>query len=270
MTSKSPVSTEVKVPCLACGRECPDGLRYCLYCGGKTLEIDKPIMPVDPHCPKCGEEDELNIAFCVNCGAKLAPDALEDAKAMVAKASSNRPTETRATVAKLAKKTGFNWTLEDSPPPAIRLAMRIENEPSASVPSAPVLDGPNGLMPSVLGMVAGLVVAGMLFATSFLPDIVTKLLWPQSGLVVYCPKDASELQFSFENLESHVITLATVPAPGSTPDSHAPRLLILRDLPKGDYMMRMESAGANAVGLVTLSDKGPTVVGHPSGIRVQD
>jgi hypothetical protein len=68
---KSPLSTELKVPCISCGKECPDGLRYCIYCGGKTLEIDRPAMPMNPHCAECGQTDELNLTFCVVCGAKL-------------------------------------------------------------------------------------------------------------------------------------------------------------------------------------------------------
>ncbi len=270
--TKPTVATEAKVPCITCGRECPDGLRYCLYCGGKTLEIDKPVMPADPHCSQCGEEDELNIAFCVNCGAKLAwPDGLEEAKSMIARASATaKPTQTRATAAKLARKTGFNWTLEDSPPAAIRMAMRAESEPSIAAPAAPLFDAPTGVVPSVIGVIVGLGIAATLFFTGILPDIVAKLAWPQTGLVVYCPQEPDALQFSLENLSSHILTVTTVPGDAAS-FTHAPRLCILRDLPKGDYLMRVEkSGGSSSFGLVTLSDSGPTVVGHPAGIKLQD
>lgn len=277
MPPKPQTSVDAKVPCASCGRECPDGLRYCLYCGGKTLEIEKPAMPADPRCAKCGEEDELNVTFCVYCGAKLAVrDALEEAKALVAKASGQQAAQsagsgTSSTIARMQKKTGFNWTLEDSPPPPVRMAMRFDGEPSAAVLVSPAKPS-NALVPVAAGVAGGLLVACALFATGVSPYVAARLTWPKSGLVVYCPgSDTANMQLSLENLKDHTVTLAPIPAKGSSLQPGSPRCVIVPDLPQGDYMMRVDQGGTStAFGTVTLAENGPTVVGYPSGIKLQD
>jgi hypothetical protein len=257
-------------------------LRYCLYCGGKTLEIEKPSMPADPHCGECGEEDELNVAFCVYCGAKLAVrDALEEAKALVAKASGQQTAQagagggsggnaTQPTI-RLQKKTGFNWQAEMNPPPQVRAAMRFEGEPSAAILVSSAR-GSNDAIPALAGVVGGLLLAGVLFVTGALPYVAARLTWPRSGLVVYCPgAEGTNMQLSLENLDNHTVTLAPVPAKGSALQPGAPRCVIVRGLPKGAYMMRVDKGGTStAIGMVTLAENGPTVIGYPSGIRMQD
>lgn len=256
---KSPLLTETKVPCLSCGRECPDGLRYCLYCGGKTLEIDKPAMPMNVHCPQCNEEDELNIFFCVLCGTKLL--SLE-AKPTTAATAAN------ATAPKFTRKTGFNWTVEDTPPPAVRMAMRSVD--TAPRPVVRVADKSSSLVPLMLGSVCGLLLAGMLFLNGFVPYALARLTWPKGGLVVYCPPgDSSGMQLSLENLESHVLTVAPVRAPGAVLGQRSPGFVVLKDLPAGNYMLRVQKYGSpTAFGLVTLAPQRPTVIGYPNGVQL--
>jgi class 3 adenylate cyclase len=49
--------------CRACGRACPDGGRYCPYCG----------TPVQPACASCGQENPSGSTFCLRCGQLLDP-----------------------------------------------------------------------------------------------------------------------------------------------------------------------------------------------------
>ena len=223
MSSKSPISADLKVPCINCGRECPDGLRYCLYCGGKTLEIDKPIMPMNPHCAECGEVDELNITFCVACGAKLlyaydgtgstpvvSPGAGSSSisKASGAGGASGTPGAAAGSGAgsgagsaagkagKFKRNTGFNWTAEITSPqggrdasksPSVQQfsdAPKISGQPARQQTSA---NGIPALMPLAAGVAGGLLIVGVLYSIGFLPDLFDRVTWPKSGLVVYCP-----------------------------------------------------------------------------------
>ena len=211
-SSKSPISTDVKVPCITCGRECPDGLRYCLYCGGKTLELDKPVMPMNPHCVECGENDELNYTFCVACGAKLltaldstgtgfgpgnasgtvgsssgdgprlgsGPGAASGSGSVSGSPSGSASGSGRA--GKFRRNTGFNWTTEMTPPQGNALKIPgVLPQQKTSVATLPAL------MPVAAGVAAGLLIAGALFSVGFSPDLFDRATWPKSGLVVYCP-----------------------------------------------------------------------------------
>jgi Double zinc ribbon len=213
-SSKSPTSAEVKVPCIECGRECPDGLRYCLYCGGKTLEIDKPLMPMNPHCVECGEVDELNITFCVACGAKLlyaydgtgsTPVVAPGAGARSGSGASGSPGAAAGSSGaaasgarkggKFRRNTGFNWTVELTSPAgrdASKIPVLPQSGDALKIPGGPARQqassaGSPVLMSIASGVAVGLLVVGALYGTGFLPDLFDRLTWPKSGLVVYCP-----------------------------------------------------------------------------------
>ena len=44
--------------CRACGRPCPDGGRFCPYCG----------TTIHPTCAACGQENPGDATFCLRCG----------------------------------------------------------------------------------------------------------------------------------------------------------------------------------------------------------
>src|SRR5262249_10087593 len=47
--------------CRACGRTCPDGGRFCPYCG----------TAIQPSCVSCGQENPSGSTFCLRCGQPL-------------------------------------------------------------------------------------------------------------------------------------------------------------------------------------------------------
>lgn len=62
------VSSSIPEPapqCSACGKQIPEGSKFCPECGAKTLPADSVI------CPGCGKNVKLN-KFCSECGTLLA------------------------------------------------------------------------------------------------------------------------------------------------------------------------------------------------------
>lgn len=54
-------SNSQKVFCTNCGKELPDGAKFCMNCGN----------PVDRKCPNCGKSVPSDGKFCMECGQKL-------------------------------------------------------------------------------------------------------------------------------------------------------------------------------------------------------
>lgn len=52
--------------CNQCGKEIPDGTRFCSFCG--CSQIPAPKKPV---CPACGHELDAQAEFCGYCGTKM-------------------------------------------------------------------------------------------------------------------------------------------------------------------------------------------------------
>ena len=53
--------------CSQCGRECPDGEKYCGECGGKVVKEEPPRTV----CSQCGRECPDGEKFCGECGGKV-------------------------------------------------------------------------------------------------------------------------------------------------------------------------------------------------------
>jgi ribosomal protein L40E len=57
--------------CSVCGGELPPDAQFCIQCGQKTADIQKPVGPQGvPVCPKCGGELPPDAKFCIQCGQK--------------------------------------------------------------------------------------------------------------------------------------------------------------------------------------------------------
>lgn len=57
--------------CPGCGTDVAKGYRFCIVCGTKMPEEEKPEKGGRPVCEKCGMEAEDGAVYCINCGAKL-------------------------------------------------------------------------------------------------------------------------------------------------------------------------------------------------------
>lgn len=55
--------------CPGCGADVEKGYRFCIMCGTKMPEEEKPSKRAV--CDKCGQEAEEGALFCINCGARL-------------------------------------------------------------------------------------------------------------------------------------------------------------------------------------------------------
>ena len=60
-----------KFVCSGCGKEYPAGTKFCAECGGKVEEV-KPVAPVVFACTGCGKEYPAGTKFCSECGGKVA------------------------------------------------------------------------------------------------------------------------------------------------------------------------------------------------------
>ena len=59
-----------KFVCSGCGKEYPAGTKFCAECGGKVEEV-KPAAPVVFACSGCGKEYPAGTKFCAECGSKV-------------------------------------------------------------------------------------------------------------------------------------------------------------------------------------------------------
>ena len=59
--------------CPTCGADVAKGYRFCIACGTRVPEEEKPEEKTAPVCEKCGAEAEEGAVYCINCGAKLPP-----------------------------------------------------------------------------------------------------------------------------------------------------------------------------------------------------
>ena len=60
-----------KFVCSGCGKEYPAGTKFCSECGGKVEKV-KPAAPVVFACTGCGKEYPAGTKFCSECGGKVA------------------------------------------------------------------------------------------------------------------------------------------------------------------------------------------------------
>ena len=58
-------ATEART-CPNCGRENPDGIKFCQECGGKLGGAAQAV------CPSCGQANSPGTRFCGGCGQRLA------------------------------------------------------------------------------------------------------------------------------------------------------------------------------------------------------
>ena len=65
-------------PCPICGRACPSGSEFCIFCGAKMSE---PVSVVKL-CPKCGSENPDEATYCLKCGSPLSVHGPEDDEVM--------------------------------------------------------------------------------------------------------------------------------------------------------------------------------------------
>ena len=59
--------------CPNCGADVAKDYRFCIACGTKMPEEEKPANDGKLVCEKCGAEAEEGALFCINCGAKINP-----------------------------------------------------------------------------------------------------------------------------------------------------------------------------------------------------
>ena len=55
--------------CKNCGKQVPDGARFCRFCG--TALTEEPATKKERVCPACGETGEENQLYCDKCGTLL-------------------------------------------------------------------------------------------------------------------------------------------------------------------------------------------------------
>ena len=53
--------------CTKCGREYPEGVKFCSECGGKIAAVTPPVFA----CTNCGKEYPEGVKFCCECGGKI-------------------------------------------------------------------------------------------------------------------------------------------------------------------------------------------------------
>jgi hypothetical protein len=59
------------VSCPNCGRNIPDGMKFCTSCGAQLTTIPVEVEPAAAYCPGCGKANAANQKFCTNCGTSL-------------------------------------------------------------------------------------------------------------------------------------------------------------------------------------------------------
>lgn len=57
--------------CPGCGADVEKGHRFCILCGTRIPEEEKPAVSGKCFCEQCGTEAEEGSAFCTNCGAPI-------------------------------------------------------------------------------------------------------------------------------------------------------------------------------------------------------
>ena len=66
--AEKPIPENTK-PCINCGKQIPEEVKFCTHCGGSQIEAEKPIPANSKACISCGEQIDLDIEFCGHCGA---------------------------------------------------------------------------------------------------------------------------------------------------------------------------------------------------------
>lgn len=243
---------QTTVGCPGCGERNDTAMAFCIFCGkalaSKLSEAVQPPVnpapapshtsaqaqqPLTVTCLNCGRSDPLNKEFCIYCGAKAATSA-------VLRANPN--------TSGVRLQSQINALEED---------IRVQTAEPHHKPPSPVL-------PSILGVVGGLVLGAALAfpAKSLLEPKVVSGAWPSSGLVIYADKPARVLIKSED--EKIFRTALTSPVKGKGLSSFA-----MSDLHPGKYEVTITSHGGKPhKENVAIEPGHPTVVGYPNELQL--
>ena len=56
--------------CIKCGKQIPEEVKFCNYCGASQIEAEKPIPANTKPCISCGKLIALDDKFCMHCSTK--------------------------------------------------------------------------------------------------------------------------------------------------------------------------------------------------------
>jgi len=143
-------------------------------------------------------------------------------------------------------RTSFSRMPAMEVPPKGLLA-RPEKPPSSS----------SGLMvAAIIGIVGGIVVAGLLYQQKLFDYVLFRCSWPRTGLVVYANPTA--FQARLESADKSKILFASSDAHGA---------LSVLNVPSGAYRVYIQSPGYRTiVQSIQVVSSGPTIIGFPNRI----